>query len=65
MQARPAGAHGHQVLRREAGRRVRGPVLQGAVARWRARPRLVATAVIGAPRCNQMQHRAGQLQDCP
>ena len=33
MQARPAGAHGHQVLRREAERRVRGPVLQGAVAR--------------------------------
>ena len=30
MQARPAGAHGHQMLRREAERRVRGPVLQGA-----------------------------------
>ena len=33
MQAWPAGAHGHQMLRREAERRVRGPVLQGAVAR--------------------------------
>ena len=33
MQARPAGAHGHQMLRREAERRVRGPVLQGAAAR--------------------------------
>lgn len=33
MQARPAGAHGHQVLRREAERRVRGPVLQGVAAR--------------------------------
>ena len=31
MQARPAGAHGHQMLRREAERRVRGPVMQGAV----------------------------------
>ena len=33
MQARPAGAHGHQMLRREAERRVRGPVLQGVAAR--------------------------------
>jgi hypothetical protein len=33
MQAWPAGAHGHQMLRREAERRVRGPVLQGVAAR--------------------------------
>ena len=58
MQARPAGAHGHQVLRREAERRVRGPVLQGAAARATAPGR------DGGDRGAERLHRAAARHVC-